>query len=138
MLKKMKMDTPSAPVPEFNGGERKTRASMTVEEVDEDMETDTEAQNFAPGGDADYFVEEDEGGRFFGSGLTSEQKDILNLFDGAEGGGLEDEVSPSFNVQLTLIPVTARGADDNRNTEDATEIRTCSQQEPRPTIQVSQ
>jgi hypothetical protein len=44
-----------------------------MEEVpDEDSAMDT--SDFAPGGDADYFEEEDEDGRFFGGGLTSEQK----------------------------------------------------------------
>jgi len=37
--------------------------------------------DFAPGGDADYFVEEDDEGRFFGGGLSMEQKEILNIFD---------------------------------------------------------
>jgi len=37
--------------------------------------------DFAPGNDADYYVEEDEEGRFFGGGLTDEQKQILAIFD---------------------------------------------------------
>ncbi|KAF9780181.1 Catenin-beta-like protein [Thelephora terrestris] len=62
----------------------------TVEDVDEDerMEDD----EFAPGNDADYFAEEDEEGRFFGGGLTSEQKDILNIFDKAGGEGVQADV----------------------------------------------
>ena len=60
-----------------------------MEEVpDEDSAMDT--SDFAPGGDADYFEEEDEDGRFFGGGLTSEQKEILNIFDRA--GGIQAEV----------------------------------------------
>lgn len=54
---------------------------------------------FAPGNDADYFVDEDdEGGRFFGGGLTSQQKRILELMnragrttEGAAGDGARDE-----------------------------------------------
>ncbi|KAF8341535.1 DUF1716-domain-containing protein [Cantharellus anzutake] len=56
-----------------------TRA-VTVEDVEDDEGDD---RSFAPGGDADYFVEEDEDGRFFGGGLTDEQKQILNIFDTA-------------------------------------------------------
>ena len=47
------------------------------------------AFSFAPGRDADYFVEEDNDGHFFGGGLSSEQKDI---FDKAGSEGI-DEVS---------------------------------------------
>lgn len=55
------------------------------EEEDQDMEAD-----FAPGGDADYFIEEDEDGRFFGGGLSSTQKEILDIFEGQEA---EDQAS---------------------------------------------
>lgn len=48
--------------------------------------------DFAPGGDADYFAEEDDEGRFFGGGLTSEQKEILNIFDRSGGEGILTEV----------------------------------------------
>jgi beta-catenin-like protein 1 len=59
--------------------------------------------DFAPGGDADYFAEEDEEGRFFGGGLTSEQKDILNIFDNAGGEGV-DEVRDLVSLSdLNLI-----------------------------------
>ncbi|KAJ7507863.1 Catenin-beta-like protein [Mycena galericulata] len=57
-----------------------------VQDEDEDMDRD-----FAPGGDADYFAEEDDEGRFFGGGLTSEQKEILNIFDNAGGEGAQDD-----------------------------------------------
>lgn len=65
--------------------------AATVEEV-EDMDVD-QGRNFAPGGDADYFTEEDNEGRFFGGGLTSEQKEILNIFEDAGGEGVQDDVS---------------------------------------------
>jgi beta-catenin-like protein 1 len=69
--------------------ERGIRRAVTVhDEEDEDMSTD-----FAPGGDADYFVEEDDEGRFFGGGLTMEQKDILNIFDNAGNEGVQEDVS---------------------------------------------
>ncbi|CAD6887382.1 unnamed protein product [Tilletia laevis] len=52
---------------------------------DEDEEDDGE---FAPGNDADYFIEEDdEGGRFFGGGLTTQQKRILEIMNGGDDDG---------------------------------------------------
>lgn len=66
-------------------GKGKGRA-VTIEDVPDNEDTDME-EGFAPGGDPDYYAEEDEEGRFFGGGLTDEQKKILNLFDGA---GKED------------------------------------------------
>jgi beta-catenin-like protein 1 len=99
MLKKMKMDTVSPPVPSSagpshglptNGTQAKEKSrEITIEEV-EDVDTD---RDFAPGGDADYFVEEDDEGRFFGGGLSTEQKDILNIFDNAGGEGVQGDVS---------------------------------------------
>ncbi|KAF7301706.1 DUF1716 domain-containing protein [Mycena indigotica] len=88
MLKKLKMDTVSQPVSasSSNGNSRKA----TVEEVADEDEVMEDANDFAPGGDADYFVEEDDEGRFFGSGLSSEQKEILNIFDNA-GEGMQDD-----------------------------------------------
>ena len=71
----------------------KTRKA-TVEDVDEDEDMDRSADtsDFAPGGDADYFAEEDEEGRFFGGGLTKEQKEILNIFEKAAGqDAVQDE-----------------------------------------------
>lgn len=97
MLKKMKMDiaspeeSVSSEIPPTNDGGLKFREKVraaTMEEV-EDEEMD---RNFAPGGDADYFAEEDDEGRFFGGGLTSEQKEILNIFENASGEGVQGEV----------------------------------------------
>jgi beta-catenin-like protein 1 len=94
MLKKMRMDAPPAPLAPSsittpsNGRSRAT----TVEDVEDD-DDDTSGRDFAPGGDADYFVEEDEEGRFFGGGLTREQKDILNIFDDSGLEGVQEDVS---------------------------------------------
>ncbi|KAG7449155.1 DUF1716-domain-containing protein [Guyanagaster necrorhizus] len=85
VLKKIKMDASSpsgsgySPQSGSSQVKGKSRA-VTIEEADEDIKN---PRNFAPGGDADYFVEEDDEGRFFGGGLTSEQKEILNIFDNA-------------------------------------------------------
>ncbi|PPQ98535.1 hypothetical protein CVT24_004026 [Panaeolus cyanescens] len=80
LLKRMRLDAESMNVDDS----RKTSAvpsrgkGVEMEEVE-----DEDGHNFAPGGDADYFAEEDDEGRFFGGGLTSEQKEILNIFDSA-------------------------------------------------------
>ncbi|KAJ7095435.1 Catenin-beta-like protein [Mycena belliarum] len=91
-LKKMRMEKEAPPVPSSSSpsnGSAKGKRSVTMEEVtDEDEDMDRE---FAPGGDADYFAEEDDEGRFFGGGLTSEQKEILNIFDNAGGEGNQDD-----------------------------------------------
>jgi beta-catenin-like protein 1 len=93
MLKKKKMDVPPAPLATSSiataPSNRGSRAT-TVEEVEDE---DTSGRDFAPGGDADYFVEEDEEGRFFGGGLTREQKDILNIFDNSGLEGVQEDVS---------------------------------------------
>ncbi|KAE8215710.1 hypothetical protein CF327_g1064 [Tilletia walkeri] len=67
---------PSRPIPQ----------SASVRDIDdEDEEDDGE---FAPGNDADYFIEEDdEGGRFFGGGLTAQQKRILEIMNGGDDDG---------------------------------------------------
>lgn len=109
MLKKMKVDVPSSPPSgpssAGNGISRdagKSRKATVRDEEDEDGDVDME-QDFAPGGDADYFVEEDDEGRFFGGGLTSEQKEILNIFDSAGGEGTLDDVGVSFWYGVNLI-----------------------------------
>lgn len=59
------------------------RVSIADEDIEDDIEEDT--VSFAPGNDADYFVDEDDdGGRFFGGGLTSQQKRILEIMNGAD------------------------------------------------------
>jgi len=63
---------------EFSGPSRITQKSH-VQDLDQEEEEDPD---FAPSNDADYFVDEDdEGGRFFGGGLTSQQKRILELMN---------------------------------------------------------
>jgi beta-catenin-like protein 1 len=102
MLKKMKFDSsaeiPAVQMPPTEKEKGKQRA-VTVEEVDDE---DRPSTDFAPGGDADYFMEEDEEGRFFGGGLTSEQKEILNIFDNAGEDALRDDVSVEFVSSILL------------------------------------
>ncbi|XP_006460303.1 hypothetical protein AGABI2DRAFT_220238 [Agaricus bisporus var. bisporus H97] len=85
-LKRMKRQPPS-PTPATS--EKRAAREVTVEDVAEEAEE--EDSSFAPGGDADYFKEDDEEGRFYGGGLTQEQKKILNIFDSATGQGIPDE-----------------------------------------------
>lgn len=97
MLKKMRMDAGAGPSSEVastrNGpSERGTSRVATVEDVDDEMDGGVD-RDFAPGGDADYFVEEDEEGRFFGGGLSREQKEILNIFDKDVSEGVHEDVS---------------------------------------------
>jgi beta-catenin-like protein 1 len=99
MLKKMRLDASSngdskdsatdVDMPESSSAPRRQSRRATVEDGDDKM-VDT---SFAPGNDADYFVEEDEEGRFYGGGLTSEQKQILSIFESAEGEGTTEDVS---------------------------------------------
>ncbi|KAJ3510076.1 hypothetical protein NLJ89_g4880 [Agrocybe chaxingu] len=94
MLKKMKLD--SNALPKTSDTVLHPSRKATVEEVvDEEVDL-----GFAPGGDADYFVEEDDEGRFFGGGLTSEQKEILNIFDQAGTQGTEGE---AVDLSITRI-----------------------------------
>ena len=76
----------------IRGGNAKgKKRTVTMEEVpDEDESMEEAGGDFAPGGDADYFTEEDEEGRFFGGGLTTEQKKILNIFDRAPTDMLDE------------------------------------------------
>jgi beta-catenin-like protein 1 len=105
MLKRMRMDaeepheTESLP----RNASQSRKAYMRTEEEEEDASMDQ--SDFAPGGDADYFVEEDEEGRFYGGGLTSQQKDILNIFDQVTSEGTQDDVRRVLCVQAGLTPV---------------------------------
>ncbi|OBZ70506.1 Beta-catenin-like protein 1 [Grifola frondosa] len=94
MLKRMRMDLSedsSDPIRQTRTSEDKGKSrAVTVQDEDENMESAN--VEFAPGGDADYFAEEDEEGRFFGGGLTKEQKDILNIFDQAGGEDVREDL----------------------------------------------
>ncbi|QRW16260.1 beta-catenin-like protein 1 [Rhizoctonia solani] len=95
MLKRMKVNSePASANGSSSGPSKPVSRPVTVR----DEEEDEAAQNFAPGGDADYFAEEDDEGRFFGGGLTDEQKQILNIFDRAGGEGAQDEEGSELNA----------------------------------------
>ena len=105
MFKKMRMDESTGPrtsseqeEPARHDNSRSRRATVQdapEDDVDMDM-------SFAPGGDADYYAEEDAEGRFYGGGLTSEQKEILSVFEKAEAEGVSNEVCPRARRILRL------------------------------------
>ncbi|KZP33005.1 DUF1716-domain-containing protein [Athelia psychrophila] len=110
MLKKMRADTPPSPPPVR---EKTLSRKATVEDADDDVDMD---RDFAPGGDADYYVEEDEEGRFFGGGLTGEQKEILNIFENAGGEGvLEDLEEMSITGIRRILLRFERAANKNQD-----------------------
>ncbi|KZT12457.1 DUF1716-domain-containing protein [Laetiporus sulphureus 93-53] len=120
ILKRMRMDVEDSSIPEVppqnRTGKGKARA-VTVHDEEEEEEA-TEA-DFAPGGDADYFAEEDEEGRFFGGGLTNQQKDILNIFD-RDGGeeareDLEELSLPGVRRLLLRFERAANRNQDQRS-----------------------
>ncbi|GAA5841799.1 hypothetical protein JCM11251_004067 [Rhodosporidiobolus azoricus] len=83
--KSVRLDTATGPAAttRSNGG------GVTIEDVQDDEGPGGE---FAPGQDADYFAEEDEDGRFFGGGLSTVQKQVLNIMDRNPGEGDTDEL----------------------------------------------
>jgi len=130
MLKKMKADNspvpspfPTTPSPTNGSPQDKGKSrKATVQDVEgEDVVMD---RDFAPGGDADYFVEEDDEGRFFGGGLTNEQKDILNIFDNAGGEGTLGDLSSARRVVY------------HWHSAIASAVRACSQQKSGSTVQI--
>ena len=138
MLKKMKMDVsagPSVEVPPTSARNGASARAATVEDVDEDMDQD---QDFAPGGDADYFAEEDEEGRFYGGGLSREQKEILNIFDKDVAEGAVEDVSVCVCLCIDGVDTPkARRNKSSCSTAGTITIRTCREEKPGPTIEVS-
>ncbi|KAM5540507.1 hypothetical protein V8D89_005965 [Ganoderma adspersum] len=120
MLKRLRMDEEGnssyTPPPESGAPSRdKGKYRATVEDEDEGQDS----MDFAPGGDADYFAEEDDEGRFFGGGLTKEQKDILNIFDQAGGDDVREdleEMTPTgVRRSLTRFERAANKNQDQRS-----------------------
>ena len=106
MLKKMRLEPESAfdATTSADSTSHSTLPSKRVATVQDDDEADnaeSEGVDFAPGNDADYFTEEDEEGRFFGGGLTAEQKEILNIFDNAGADQVPNDVrSRAYSLLL--------------------------------------
>ena len=142
MLKRMKLDTSqgasssASEHTEPSAGPSKSRAA-TVEEV-EDEEMGGTDRDFAPGGDADYFVEEDEEGRFYGGGLTSEQKEILNIFDKDVSEGVREDVSVHIVSVVVVISHSLAGRHEHPLHQTITpSVRACCKQEPGPAVEVA-
>lgn len=74
-----------------------------ADDDDDDVNGGIGGENFAPGNDADYFAEEDDEGRFFGGGLTNEQKEILNIFDNADTDQVPDDVRVHVPSKCALL-----------------------------------
>ncbi|PCH41028.1 DUF1716-domain-containing protein [Wolfiporia cocos MD-104 SS10] len=122
MLKRMRVDSETSPAPSpavpANGTANKGKSRAVIMEDEEDEDASMGAE-FAPGGDADYFAEEDDEGRFFGGGLTQEQKDILNIFD-KDGGeeareDLEELSLPGVKRLLLRFERAANKNQDQRS-----------------------
>ncbi len=96
MLKKMRLGEEGTSLEPPSSPTAPSKRIVTVQDADDDDDDDaTEpigGESFAPGNDPDYFAEEDEEGRFFGGGLTNEQKEILNIFDNAAAEQVPDDV----------------------------------------------
>ncbi|CEQ39227.1 SPOSA6832_00757 [Sporobolomyces salmonicolor] len=122
-------------------GKGKARAGVTIQDGSDDEDGPQNAAEFAPGQDADYFAEEDEDGRFLcvelsllprtmrttltirgtrsGGGLSSIQKQVLNLMDTAPGAESteppgEDLTPQSVRKQLLNLERTVNKNRDLR------------------------
>ena len=93
-----KRPLPDLPPQEILKKARTDEPSKVQEEGTEEMEME---DSFAPGDDADYYVEEDDEGRFFGGGLTTEQKQILNIFDNVPVDKVSEEQGGDFRTRLS-------------------------------------
>lgn len=93
-----------APTASPSASSKGKERAATVEDLPADGEDDgverldytpqheeSSSYDFAPNGDADYFQEEDEDGRFFGGGLTGEQKEIMDILEQGDGTGQDEE-----------------------------------------------
>lgn len=102
--------------------------SVTVEDDDDavpaEQPEDYEAP-FAPGNDADYFVDEDEEGRFFGGGLSNTQKEILDIFEGQEQEGQDGSNGndPTVGQALTVQGVRRQLLNLERSINKNSEMR---------------
>ncbi|KAF9534285.1 Catenin-beta-like protein [Crepidotus variabilis] len=114
MLKKMKLEAaanaPSSSSPSPPPPPPPSRKATVEDEEDDEMDG-----TFAPGGDADYFAEEDGEGRFFGGGLTSEQKDILNIFEKSGGEGVDETDELSITRIRRLLLSFERAVNKNQD-----------------------
>lgn len=119
-------------LPTSKGKQRAT--AVTVEDEDEDaaglqdmqttsaMQEDDEQDGYnravPPGGDGDYFADEDEDGRFFGGGLSSTQKQILDIFEeGDQAGADNDAAAAKITIQSVRRQLLNLERTINKNSE---------------------
>ncbi|SCZ92549.1 BZ3500_MvSof-1268-A1-R1_Chr5-2g07967 [Microbotryum saponariae] len=111
---------PPAAMSANTNGKGKGKASVTIRDGPDDDDDDQDGDNdgapdgeFAPGNDADYFAEEDEDGRFFGGGLNSVQKEVLNMMDKADDkfAASGELTAPGVRRQLLALE---KAIDENR------------------------
>ncbi|GEM09010.1 beta-catenin-like protein 1 [Rhodotorula toruloides] len=109
--KSVRLDTPSGPAPTASAdkgkGKGKAKAmGVSIQDGSDDEDdavTGAQEGEFAPNGDADYFAEEDEDGRFFGGGLNTVQKEVLSILEGSRSNAQlpgEDLTPQSVRKQL--------------------------------------
>ncbi|KAI0005002.1 Catenin-beta-like protein [Russula compacta] len=120
MLKKMRLaseGTSAVRSSESPSSSTPPKRVATVHDADDHDEGggDMVGEDFAPGNDADYYAEEDEEGRFFGGGLTDEQKEILNIFDnaGTDQAPDDSEMLSSSGIKKLLLRLE-RAANKNQ------------------------
>jgi beta-catenin-like protein 1 len=100
MLKKMRLASEGTSLEPPPSSTAPSKRIVTVQDADDDDDAaEPVEETFAPGNDPDYFAEEDEEGRFFGGGLTNEQKEILNIFDNAGADQVPDDVRIHNSIQ---------------------------------------
>lgn len=117
MLKKMRLASEGTSLEPSPSSTVPSKRVATVQDADDDDDAAEPmgGETFAPGNDPDYFAEEDEEGRFFGGGLTNEQKEILNIFDnaGAEQVLDDSEMLSSSGIKKLLLRLE-RAANKNQ------------------------
>ncbi|GAA6052466.1 hypothetical protein JCM3770_001126 [Rhodotorula araucariae] len=102
--KSARLDTPSGPTPTAGAADKGKGRAVTIQDGSDDDDDETGARaEFAPGQDPDYFAEEDEDGRFFGGGLSSVQKQVLNIMDTGNGEQLPGEDLTPQSVRKSLL-----------------------------------
>lgn len=89
------------------------------EDNDDDNDDGSYNQAAPPGADGDYFADDDEDGRFFGGGLSSTQKQILDIFDEGDQAraGEEDTVAQKTTIQTVRRQLLNLERTINKNSE---------------------
>lgn len=96
-------------------------ASYTAANGEDNDDDDDGSYNRAapPGADGDYFADDDEDGRFFGGGLSSTQKQILDIFDEGDQAraGEDDTAAQKTTIQTVRRQLLNLERTINKNSE---------------------